>query len=201
MTAAGPVVAVVPVRSLAGAKSRLGEVLDAEEREELVAGLLRRTLDAIAAAPSVARTIVVSPDEAVLDLARELGATPLRQLGSGLNAALDEARAAALELGAGALLVVPGDLPRIDPAAVGALVAARPSGPSVVLVADRHGSGTNALLLTPAAVIAFAFGDGSRGRHRALAAAAGAAYAEIDGPLVLDLDTPEDLLAANRTPG
>ena len=42
--------------------------------------------------PAVARTIVVSEDETVLALARGAGVTPLRQLGGGLNAALDQAR-------------------------------------------------------------------------------------------------------------
>ena len=46
MTAAslGQIVALVPVRSLGGAKTRLGEPLDAEERTELVRAMLRRTV-------------------------------------------------------------------------------------------------------------------------------------------------------------
>lgn len=194
-------IAVVPVRSLAGAKSRLGEVLDAEEREELVRGLLERALAALAATPSVDRTIVVSEDDGVLEIARGAGATPLRQLGGGLNAALDQARTVALELGAEALLVLPGDLPAVDADALEALVAAAPPAPSVTLVADRHGSGTNALHLAPPDVIRFAFGHESRRQHRFLAADAGAAFAECEGPLALDLDTPDDLLLAREAAG
>ena len=54
-------VAVIPVRSLEGAKSRLGEVLDPEERRALVERLLRRTLAATTGAASIDETIVVSP--------------------------------------------------------------------------------------------------------------------------------------------
>lgn len=190
-------VAVVPVRALEGAKSRLGEVLDAEERRDLVERLLRLGVAALKDAPAVARTIVVSEDEAVLAIARDAGVVPLRQLGGGLNAALDQARAAAVDLGATALLVLPGDLPAVSAEAVEALVAGLPSAPAVALVSDRHGSGTNALLLAPPDVIRFSFGPESRRQHRLLAAAAGAAFAELEGPLSLDLDTPDDLLAAD----
>lgn len=195
------VIAIVPVRALEGAKSRLGEALDAEERRDLVIRLLHRTLAELAATETIERTIVVSADEEVLAIARSAGVVPLRQVGGGLNAALDQARAAAIDLGASGLLVLPGDLPAVTADALDAVVEARPAGPSVVLVPDRHGRGTNALLVTPADVIAFAFGGDSRAAHSALARAAGATYVELDGPLALDLDTPEDLLLARQRTG
>jgi 2-phospho-L-lactate guanylyltransferase len=195
------VIAVVPVRALEGAKSRLGEALDAEERRDLVVGLLRRTLEELRRCRAVDRTIVVSADEEVLSIARSSGAIGLRQTGGGLNAALDQARAAAVDLGASSLLVLPGDLPAITAEAVDAVLAARPAGSSVVLVADRHGRGTNALVLTPPDVVPFAFGGDSRLAHATLARTGAAAYVEVDGPLALDLDTPDDLLLARPRTG
>jgi 2-phospho-L-lactate guanylyltransferase len=191
-------IAIIPVRSLERAKSRLGAVLDPEERRDLVLRLLARTIRAVLEAPSLGVAVVVSPDPAVLETAASAGARPLAQRGSGLNGSLDEARTAALAAGARCLLVLPADLPTIEPSDLEALVAAAeslPPGPRVVLVPDRHGRGTNALLLEPPTVIPFAFGGDSRAAHSALAAAAGAAYAELDGRLSLDLDTPDDLLA------
>ena len=64
----------------------------------------------------------------------------------------------------------------------------------MVLVTDRHGTGTNALGLRPPEVIDFAFGPGSRDAHRAAAEAAGARYEEVDGALAVDLDTADDLV-------
>lgn len=189
----------MPIRWLEGAKSRLGEALDAEERRDLVTELLGRTLDALRAADGIDLVVVVSPDEDALDLARAAGAIGLRQLGGGLNDALDQARLVAIELGAARLVVIPGDLPTLDAGAIEDVLAAEhaPDGASsVVLVPDRHGAGTNALVLVPPDVIAFAFGERSRSAHAALARAAGARYAEVAGPLDLDLDTPEDLLVA-----
>ena len=89
------IVAVVPVRGLEGAKSRLGGVLDAEERRDLVSTLLRRVVEAAAATPGVTEVVVVSPDPEALELAASTGARPLRQSGMGLNEGLEAARVAA----------------------------------------------------------------------------------------------------------
>ncbi len=84
---------------------------------------------------------------------------------------------------------------RSTPAEVDELLTAR-AEPGVVIVPDRHGSGTNALLLDPPTVIAPAFGPGSFARHAALAAAADAKVRVGRLPsLELDVDTPGDLAA------
>lgn len=189
------IAAIIPVAAIEGAKTRLGESLDAEERHDLVERLLARTLDAVLAVERIADVLVVSPDRAVLELAGRAGARTLRQRTSGLNAGAAEARDDVVAGGADAVVVVPIDLPFITPEAVGELLARIQAGGAIVILApDRHGTGTNALALDPADVIDFAFGTGSRAAHRAAAARAGATYVEVDGPLSVDLDTPEDLV-------
>jgi 2-phospho-L-lactate guanylyltransferase len=190
------IVAVIPVGELERAKSRLGEVLDAEERRDLVIGLLERTLAATVASSRIAETIVVTPDDEVASIARSAGARVIRQSDLGLNHGLDEARAAAVDAGATALLVLPADLPGVSPAAVDTLLATldEADSPLVAIVPDRHGRGTNSLLLAPPGVIEFAFGGDSRVAHRHAADAASTRVVELDGPLSLDIDTPEDLL-------
>ncbi len=187
---------VVPVRSLEGAKSRLGAVLDAEERRDLVTRLLERTVDAALAAPGVTEVVVVSADPEVLALATAAGARAVGQRSRGLNPAIVEARDASPD--AGRLLVLPADIPGIVPAALEELLAAGDAAgsPSVILVPDRHGRGTNALLLDPPDVIDPAFGGDSRAAHAWLATSAGAAFTELPGVLSLDVDTADDLLAA-----
>jgi len=198
------IVALVPVRSLDTGKSRLGEPLDAEERADLVLGLLNRTVAQALAATRLAGVVVVSRDEELLVRARMMGAASLLQETVGLNAGLDEGRVAA-GAEATAIMVLPADLPAvaasaIDQLAEAAELAARaaPGGPVVALVPDRHGTGTNALLVAPPNAIPFCFGEGSRAAHAAAAKAAGASYLELDGPLTFDVDTPEDLLEADR---
>jgi 2-phospho-L-lactate guanylyltransferase len=199
-------VVVIPVRALEGAKSRLGAVLDAEERRELVERLLRATTAAALATPGVTRVIVVSPDPEVIAVGEGAGATGVRQGSTGLNPGIVEARASSAAAGARRMLVLPGDLPGITPGDIAAVLAtgdlageaddgATDNERSVVVLAtDRHGRGTNALLLQPPGVIEPAFGGDSREAHRRLAASAGAAFAETPDRLELDLDTPDDLL-------
>ncbi len=89
------------------------------------------------------------------------------------------ARAEALERGAGAVVVLPGDLPWLDRETLDAVLGAAEEAWSreadasttsrVALVPDRHGSGTNVLVLAPPDVIDFAFGIDSRTEHAARA--------------------------------
>jgi 2-phospho-L-lactate/phosphoenolpyruvate guanylyltransferase len=191
------IAAIIPVGTLEGAKSRLGESLDAEERQDLAERMLARTVAAAQAVERLVDILVISPDPDVLQRAADQGARTLRQRTRGLNAGLDEARADVIAGGADAILVLPIDLAFIGPAALAALLETlihAPGEPAVVLVTDRHGSGTNALALRPPEVIRFAFGRGSRQAHRAAAEAAGAVYTEVDGPLAFDIDTPDDLI-------
>jgi 2-phospho-L-lactate guanylyltransferase len=206
------IAAIIPVGTLEGAKTRLAGTLDAEERHDLVEGLLARTVETALAVDRLDDVLVISPDPEVLTRAAEIGARTLRQRTSGLNAGLVEARADVVAGGAEAILVLPIDLPFVTAGAVSALLepltsdgpgapapaheprAADPAAGHVVLATDRHGTGTNALALRPPEIIDFAFGPGSRRAHRAAAEAAGATYTEVGGPLTVDLDTPEDLV-------
>ena len=145
------IAAIIPVASIEGAKTRLGETLDAEERHDLVSGLLERTLDAVTGAASIADVLVVSPDRDVLTAAAAAGARTFRQRGSGLNAGIRDGRDDTIAGGADAIVVVPLDLPFITAAALETVVAALTGGegPTVLVVPDRHGSGTNVLGLRP----------------------------------------------------
>lgn len=194
-----PVVyAVIPVGALDGAKSRLGGVLDAEERHDLALRLAKATMRSALETPGISETLVVTPDDAVRALALAAGARPILQRSRGLNAGLREARAEALAGGATAMLILPIDLPRVSPAALGELLDTfrDDAGPLVALVPDRHGRGTNALLLAPPDVIDVCFGGDSHAAHAAAAADAGARFVDLGGPLTYDLDTPDDLLLA-----
>ena len=195
------VVAIIPIGMLDGAKSRLGAVLDAEERLDLTLHLARTTIAAAVATPGIAETIVVTPDDAVRRLAEELGARPVRQRKGGLNRGIDDGRSEALAAGATAVLILPIDLPSVSSATIGELLATldRPRRPLVAIVPDRHGRGTNALLLAPPDAIDTCFGGDSRAAHVAAAAAAEADLVELGGPLTLDVDTPDDLLLAEAS--
>jgi 2-phospho-L-lactate guanylyltransferase len=188
-------VAVVPVKSLAAAKTRLATALAPDERADLTLQTLRRVLAALDQ-PGIAARLVISPDEAVLRAAQAAGAHGLRQAGDGLNPGLEEARAWAIAHDADALLIVLGDLPLLASEQIAALLALADRPGTVVLAPDRHGSGTNIMLLRPPGAIPLSFGLDSLARHRAAAQARGLAVRTYTDPATaLDLDTPDDLAA------
>lgn len=201
--------ALVPLRGLEDAKTRLGGELDPEERLELVVAMARRTLLAARGTSGIVGTVLVTADPAAADMAAELGARTIVQRLPGLNAALREARAGAVELGATAVLILPIDLPAVSPArleevladAARAMVGPPAARSLVFAVPDRRGEGTNVLLVTPPASIEPAFGEGSLQAHAEAAAAAGATFRLHGGPLTLDVDTGDDLLAVEAAGG
>jgi 2-phospho-L-lactate guanylyltransferase len=195
-------VAVVPVKSLLEAKTRLAAALDPDARGALMLRTLRGILDALDQ-PGIAARVVVSPDAAVLRAAAAAGASGLRQASVGLNPGLAEARDWARARGAEALLIVLGDLPLLDSGHIAALLGLAERPGTVVLAPDRHGTGTNMLLLHPPDAIPLSFGRDSLARHRAAAQARGLRVRSYDDPATaLDLDTPDDLaaLATFRAP-
>jgi 2-phospho-L-lactate guanylyltransferase len=187
--------AVVPVKPLSRSKSRLSQVLGVKERQALSASLLEHTLDSLTGAEGVGRIAVVSSDAEVRSLATKWGAVFIEDPPpGGLNPALELARRTVLSHQACQVLVLPADLPRLTSQAIADLVSLAEGAPSVVLAPDRHGSGTNALLLSPPGLIEYAFGPLSFVRHLQLAEAAGVQPQICRSPaFTLDLDLPEDL--------
>jgi 2-phospho-L-lactate/phosphoenolpyruvate guanylyltransferase len=187
------VFAVVPVKDLAGTKSRLSPILNPGARAGLTLYMMGRVVSALRGA-GVENVGVVSPDRIVLGEARERGATPLRQESRGLNPALEEGRRWAMDRGAPALLVLPADLPLLDPEDVRAVLGQTSEEPSLVISPDRTHTGTNALLLKPPDAVPFAFGVGSYEAHLRAARERGLDVRVCERPhLAFDLDTAGDL--------
>jgi len=189
--------AVLPVKSFAKAKQRLGDAVGGGDREELAAAMVGDVLAALARVPQIDEVIVVTAEPLAARAAEKAGVSVVDDPEErGQSAAANRGIDAALASGAQRALLVPGDCPAVDPDEVGRLLGRADDEPSVVIVPDRHGSGTNALLLTPPGAVAPSFGAGSFARHAAQARAAGATVKVCDLPsLGLDVDTPDDLAA------
>ena len=187
--------AIVPVKPLQRAKSRLAQVLSPEERRTLSRSLFIHTLEVLAASPAIERTLVVSRDTEALSLARGYGARSITEQGSPhLNRALARATQVARSYGVAGVLVLPADLPLLTAEALDEFVSRAEKPPVVVLAPDRRGQGTNALLCSPPGLIEYDFGARSFSRHQARALAAQARLEICPHPsLALDLDLPEDL--------
>ncbi|HLI25631.1 MAG TPA: 2-phospho-L-lactate guanylyltransferase [Chloroflexota bacterium] len=199
--------AAVPVRSLWGSKRRLAPLLTPAERAALSACLLAGVLRALRAVPFIARVVVVSPDPAARALAATHGVDTLADpptvrdaADAALNAALDTVGRQATAAGAPALLVLPADLPLVQPSDVAAVLAALPAAPTLVLVPTADG-GTGALLRAPPTAVPACFGPDSAYRHLAAAREHGVRARLLWRPrLALDCDEPRDLLPLVEAP-
>ena len=191
--------AVLPVKRLGAAKQRLAAGLDAERRRALAAAMVADVLDAIGEARAIERLIVVSGDPIAQELAAEAGAevVPDPEDKGHVEAALAGIARAEVD-GAERVVLLAGDCPLLDPRELDRLLTAVP-GRYVGVVPDRHGTGTNALLLSPPDAIVPAFGEGSRDRHVEAAREAGIPFGIEELPSIeLDLDTPADVIALTR---
>jgi 2-phospho-L-lactate guanylyltransferase len=198
--------AIIPVKRFGEAKQRLLDRVDRPQRAAIVKAMLGDVLAAVTATDGVERVIIVTGEGRAERLAlrhSQRVKTPIEILrdpddrGHSEAATLGIIRAKAL--GAAAVALLPGDCPLLDRAELDATVANLETG-NVVVVPDRHGTGTNALMMAPVDAIGPAFGPDSCERHRDRAERAG--YEVIVAPLeslALDLDTPDDLTALATT--
>jgi len=190
-------IAILPVKSFGAAKQRLGGLVEPEARSILARAMLADVLAALTEVPAIEEVAIVTANS----LAEDLSVKPrVRVLSDGHENGQSAAALIGInharQQGFGRALLVPGDAPLLDPAEVSALLG---HTESLVIVPDRHGAGTNGLLMSPVGVIEPAFGPGSRTRHEARARAAGVGYAIDPLPsLILDVDTPYDLEAITR---
>jgi 2-phospho-L-lactate guanylyltransferase len=191
--------AVLPVKRFYAAKQRLAAGLDGERRRTLAAAMVADVLEAIGEARTIERIVLVSGDPVAQELAASAGAevVPDPEDAGHVEAALAGIARAEAE-GAGCVVLLAGDCPLLDPRELDRLLTGLPER-YVGIVPDRHGSGTNALVLCPPGAIVPAFGEGSCARHVGAAREAGLPFGvEELASLGLDLDTPADVVALAR---
>jgi len=182
---------VLPVKSLEEAKTRLGPVLSPLERAALTLAMLEDVLDATSVLPGW-ETWVVSPDEAVLEVAARRGAEPMREESPPLLQAIHQAEAEADGRQLDALAVLLPDTPLVTAASL--TRAIHTLGP-VVVAPSADETGTNLLLRRPAGAIEARFGPDSYRKHLQAAAEADVPVAVVEHPeLGFDIDVPEDIL-------
>ncbi len=191
--------AVLPVKRFDAAKRRLATGIDDERRRRLVAAMAADVLEAIGEARTIERTIVVSSEPVARELAAAAGVEliPDSSESGHVDAAL-AGIARAQAGGAECVVLLAGDCPLLDPRELDRLLTGVPNR-YVGIVPDRHGAGTNALVLSPPSAIVPSFGEGSRGRHVDAAREAGFPFGvEELSSIGLDLDTPADVIALTR---
>ena len=186
--------AMIPVKALARAKTRLAAVLQPDECARLSRAMFMDVLSAIQEADGINHIAVLTNDTEVAELAGQLGHTVIADNTDGdLCDNLDSAARLIAARGGDTVLVIPGDIPTVTAADVETLLQKHSGGLSIC-PAIRDG-GTNALLCSPPDAIPFQFGTDSARRHAEEAARRGVPVARISiHAFFRDIDTPDDLL-------
>ncbi|HEX4805142.1 MAG TPA: 2-phospho-L-lactate guanylyltransferase [Conexibacter sp.] len=191
-------VAILPVKRFASAKRRLEATLPGGARRALAEAMFSDVLTGLRRVASIDEILVVSADPGAQRIAEGYGARAVEDPAeSGQDQAVLRGAGVARELGAAQVLCLAGDCPLLDPAELETLLGKpRTAERFAVIVADRHGTGTNALLLSPPDALEPRYGPGSFQRHLELAQAAGVPTEVTElASLALDVDTPDDLAA------
>jgi 2-phospho-L-lactate guanylyltransferase len=196
------IVAVVPVKAIDAAKSRLAPAYAPEFRQALAQAMLEDVLAALAGAASLAGLVVVSVDPLARALAARFGARIVEDSARDghTGAVMAAARRLAAE-GCAGMLTVPGDIPLITPGEVSQLLAAHGRAPAFTIAPAHDRRGSNAIVMTPPDAVPLAFGDDSFLPHLAAARRLGLEPAILPLPGIgLDIDNDRDLAQFMRAP-
>jgi 2-phospho-L-lactate guanylyltransferase len=184
------IAAVIPVKRLSEAKSRLSTRLSSQERAMLVADLLRRTIGVLQEVEAIERIGVATEEQDLVDSFTMVDWLP--DMG-GLNASLAHAASWATSMNARSVLMLPGDLPLLDGSDIRAMLASGMAAPNITIAPTQDG-GTGAILLSPPDVIAPVFGPDSFRLHIEEAHAARISVRTVvRAGFSRELDTTEDL--------
>lgn len=187
--------AIIPVKPLANAKSRLIPALTPTQRQQLAEQMFRHVLSIATNVPQLAGTLVISRDNKALAIAREYGAKTVQESGAPeMNAALMRATSLIARWRGSGVLILPADLPLLATEDVVSMLEMGDNLYSVVIATDQDRDGTNAMLVRPPGLMEYGYGPGSFDRHIERGKAAGAIVHIYDSErLELDIDLPEDL--------
>jgi 2-phospho-L-lactate guanylyltransferase len=186
--------AVVPVKSFARAKARLAPLIDSVQREQLARAMLEDVLAGLRKLDELSGILVVSADADAKDIARAKGARSIDDpFENGPNAAVRLALPFLRGVRADAMVVVPSDVPQIEPDELLPVIRSL-TAPSIVLVAASRDRGTNLLGCAPIDLVAPCFGASSFAKHVRAAKRAGVEPSVFAcRSLIHDIDQPQDI--------
>ena len=193
---------LIPVKNLSNAKQRLAALFDQSKRTALAQAMLLDVLDAIHAWQNRPPVALVTSDDFACDCARSFGFEVIPDTANrSETGAIEMATEFCAERGASSTLVLPADIPLVQPAELEQILQSAPSKGSV-LVPAADGRGTNAAWRSPAALFPLRFGNDSFKPHLAAARATGKPCVVLSLPGIgLDIDNPADLRRLAATPG
>jgi 2-phospho-L-lactate guanylyltransferase len=187
--------AIVPIKPLRRGKSRLATVLSEKDREQLNQTLLVKTIACLKEVKEIDQILIVSYDPGALTISRDYGVRTIQESpNTNINKALRKGTLAAKAFNASSLLIIPADLPFIEPECVRELLGKAKKPPEIVITPDRRMNGTNALFINPVGILDYDFGVWSFRKHIEQAEQKKIRIEIYNNDrLSFDLDIPEDL--------
>jgi len=183
--------AVVPVKHLSDSKTRLASVLTRVQRTGFTLAMLHDVLEQLVQLKNMDGVCVLSNDERVIELARQLNVRIRSENASELNAGL-QAEKNRLDAEGVGVMIIPADVPSARTQDYQQLLDRHHEG--VTLVEASADGGTNALLCDAGLDLSFQYGPGSFAAHAREAKRHGIALTSTQLPrLQRDIDRPEDL--------
>ncbi len=194
--------ALLPVKHLGRAKSRLADVLKPAERSALALAMTKDVLDVLIAHPEVDAITLVSDDPALqwlADVNRLRWLAEARLDVHGLNSAITAAVARIQATGCRRIMVLHADLPYLQSEDLSAAITCQDTEGGMVIGADLAGMGTNLLVFDAGYAPRFSFGVDSCRRHQEWALTRAVPVSVIARPGIgADVDSGEDLLRLLR---
>ncbi|HXX00116.1 MAG TPA: 2-phospho-L-lactate guanylyltransferase [Candidatus Acidoferrales bacterium] len=186
---------LIPVKEFHEAKKRLAPHFSPADRAALAEAMCEDFFSVVAATCCADRIFVITKEPGALSRARARGwETIVESHQTSESKSVDAGSRYCAEQGVRALLRLPIDLPLVEPRDIEAVFEQLDVAPSVVMVPSSDGTGTNALLRSPAILFPSYFGPNSFPRHLAEAKGCGARTRVFRNPrLELDIDELEDL--------
>jgi 2-phospho-L-lactate/phosphoenolpyruvate guanylyltransferase len=187
--------AILPVKRFENAKTRLSSILDMDDRILLSSLMLEDTVKILSSVRSLTQVVIVSADRRAEEMATKHGVTFLREeKEKGVNSAVAMADLYSIREAAEATVVIPQDLPLLDPIEVSkACQLAETESRCIVICPSLRYDGTNMLLRKPPSVIATFYDNDSYNMHVKAALKLGIPVKGLFSKSVMyDIDTPED---------
>lgn len=197
--------AVLPVKNLANAKTRLAPVLSPAERSALFRCMVQDVLAVATAVQAIDGVLVVTRDPEMGQIAAEFGAHVLEETANdGHSAAVARAASWLSARGENGFMQIPGDIPTVTIEELSDVLAAHGTGHgrALTIVPSFDHDGSNCIVCTPPDLMELKFGNDSFRRHVDSARAAGIPCRIIERPgIALDIDNPLDLARLAAAPG
>ena len=186
---------LIPVKDPANAKTRLSGLLTLDERRKLAWSMFEDVCDAVRLARAPARVVMVTNHTKAKDRATELGWDVLDEESQiSESESVDWASRRLAEQGFTTVMRLPADLPMISGEDIDEVLTIDLQSPGAVLVPSMDGTGTNAIVRSPATIFRSRFGPNSLALHKREAAQAGFECVIVNNArIALDVDEPSDL--------